>query len=339
MLSGRLGALLNKIGIHTTPAPAAKPPVQIGAAGQHADQSPGHAGRSVVNKQLSHALKDLPLDQTSSTTGAASADQPKGVKHKNVGVILAVLAAIGAGIAYLYKKGKDVQGAKETPDPQAAQKDAVINSMVRNDAGVDTGVVAKTLRNYPLSMMQKVKDQGVHIRILKDNPGPGDAKPSDLGFGDASGKTADGRSWNEVSGGYSEQTKTLYLKASILKDGSEYGPNTILHEFGHAVDHSYRGDSRYAKTWSAKVDGLYADAKAGKPGHAFLDGYAAENKDEYLATSVGAYFNKQSHWDDTSNDQDTAYWPDNENRARQQKKDPDMFAFLDAAMTKGVQPN
>ncbi|MCL5772773.1 MAG: zinc-dependent peptidase [Firmicutes bacterium] len=291
--------------------------------------------RNVANVRLYNiAQKTL---QTSGHLETKEADQPEKPKTGANSKYISIIDKIKDGISSFVKS--IAAGIKKifnvsNPDDPTGSKSKIVDSMIVNKAGVkDTSRINDILVKYPQEQLQHSKDYGTKIYVLKDNPGPNDLKPSDLGFGS---KTGDGRDWNNVTGGYNDSSKVMYLKESMLSRTDDYARGTILHEFSHSIDHSYRNDPKYAAQWSAKVDGLYQAAKSNQPGHKFVDGYAATDKYEFFAQSNEAYYTDVKVPQDPSNDNDTYYSIDNLNRDNLQNKDNATYNFLNSLNTNGV---
>jgi hypothetical protein len=243
-----------------------------------------------------------------------------------------------------------------TDDKDASLKKALLTSMVTDHTcRADIDRLTSMLSHFPLDMIRKTKDHGVTIHILKDRPGEGDLKPTDLGFGkdlDKNGKievgkwvdlngngeedpgeredlTPGGYSWNDVKGAFDTMSNILFYKEEEINNKSDYYNASILHEFSHAVDDAFRSDEETGDAWSKAVDDNYEAAKKKEPGHDFVDGYAAVNKGEYFAQSVAAYLIEKDIPDDPSNDEVTYFAPDNITRAHLKSKDPAMLEFLE----------
>lgn|GEM_PF-3561388 len=244
-------------------------------------------------------------------------------------------------------------------DPQSLKKKELLLSLIEDHTGgADLDRLTAKLSSFTLDMIQKVKAHGVTVHILRDKPGEGDIKPTDLGFGrdlDKNGKieagkwvdlngngaedpgeredlTSGGYSWNTVNGAYDTATNILFYKEGEVSDASDYHDASILHEFSHAVDDAMRNDES-SSDWGQQIDKNFNEADGKKTGHGFVDGYAAYDGAEYLAQSTAAYLTNRDIPDDPSNDESLYFAPDNITRAHLKKKDQAMYLFLDERFT------
>lgn len=302
-----------------------------------AEATPQEQSRKVANVRLYNiAQKTI---QTSAPQKEKEADQPEkpktgnGTNSKYINIIDKLKEGLSKFVNSIKTGLKKIFNVPNPDDPTGS-KSKIIDSMVVNKSGLkDTSRVNDILVKYPEEQLQHAKDYGTKIYILKDNPGANDLKPTDLGF---DSKTEDGRDWNNVNGGFNDGTKAMYLKESMLNRSDDYARGTILHEFGHAIDHSYRNDPKYADKWSNKVDGLYQAANSNQPGHKFVDGYAANDKYEFFAQSNEAYYTDIKVPQDSSNDNDIYYAIDNLNRDNLKNKDKGTYDFLENLRLNGV---
>lgn len=244
-------------------------------------------------------------------------------------------------------------------DPQAGKKKELLLSLIEDHTGsADLDRLTAKLSSFTLDMIQKVKAHGVTVHILRDKPGEGDIKPTDLGFGhdlDNNGKievgkwvdldgngaedpgeredfTSGGYSWNTVNGAYDTKTNILFYKEGEVNDASDYHDASILHEFSHSVDDAVRNDEG-SSDWGQQIDKNFKEAGEKKTGHGFVDGYAAYDNAEYLAQSTAAYLTDRDIPDDPANDESLYFAPDNITRAHLKKKDQAMYLFLDEKFT------
>lgn len=320
--------------------------------------------RKVANVRLYNiAQKTL---QTAAPPEAKDGAQPEKPKTEANSKYISIIDKIKEGISKFANSIKSgIKKILNTPnhDDPTGSKGKIIDTMIDNKAGLkDTSRVKDILVKYPEDQIKHAKDYGTKIYILKDNPGPNDLKPTDLGYGndlDGDGKITakkwvdlnkngkqdqgevesqadDGRDWNDVTGGFNTGNKIMYLKESMLTRSDDYARGAILHEFAHAIDHSYRNDPKYAAKWSGKVDGLYQAAKSNQPGHKFVDGYAPTNKYEFFAQSNEAYYTDVKVPQDSTNDNDNYYSIDNLNRDNLKNKDKENYDFLNGLYTDGV---
>lgn len=225
---------------------------------------------------------------------------------------------------YLSKKAQ-----KPQIDETTRKKTACIDKMINgNQSAKNKAFVRTTLQKFPLSFLEDALKHGIKIQIVPINKNltdygvgdiNGDGKVISPEWEDKNGNgkwdpgekltkgkwvdsnkdgkkqvdeieglTFDGRKWGEVGGCFDPSKKTLYIHEQRINDG-DFGRQSLLHEFAHAIDDVYRNDPDLKDMWEKTIGDFYKACKDKKPGHTFTDDYSSTHEDEYFACGVSDF--------------------------------------------------
>ena len=144
--------------------------------------------------------------------------------------------------------------------------------------------IVKSLEIIPPKIKRLVDETGMQIYCF--NKG---FKPSAIGLLQPYSTFADGRSEDEISAFYAHGNVICFFDEDVFypEQNNEKAFSTVLHEYGHAVDHALAVRNDPESFFISYGNGTIRE---GWEKHKALDEYADTNPMEYFAQAFMAYF-------------------------------------------------
>lgn len=182
---------------------------------------------------------------------------------------------------YLKEFAKRLELVKPSMDQAAAAQTKEASALVAGDASQQAKQqVAHHLAKLPAGLRDHLAQNDVQIHVVKpgsdlsklgfgvDVTGDGKVVPGDrkdvnsdgiLQAYEVEGNAPDGLPWSEKLGGYSHDSRNIFVSEKALTEGKL--DEVLRHEIRHAVDMTLREDPEQGAQWNKYVDKVYEDLR------------------------------------------------------------------------------